>query len=260
MLHQRWWFYTGDSECILLRWHNEGTGTAKPMKRQDIIHKAGWASAMQQITSYWCWDRPGGSPLHFISVLSKILPVTSHGDAVGGWNVGLPPLLLHSAQLGQNSCQLYAPAALYPVRAHFYYRLGWPQVYWMGTEGLGNLKFSKDLTGNRTRNLPQCLNQLRHRSPTFCLNSHREITSCKTVLATLSVRHLVKNLPSFNETWIFMIVFSTCSLSRARSIQSTFALCTCSVQATRSFSPRLIFKKVLSTPLITTSVYATPRL
>lgn len=41
-------------------------------------------------------------------------PLTSHEDSEGGRNVGLPSLLRHLAQLGLQSCQLWAPAPLYP--------------------------------------------------------------------------------------------------------------------------------------------------
>jgi len=58
----------------------------------------------------------------------------------------------HSAQPGRQRCQLYAPAALYPLGkflgTRFCERLSGPQneqVTW---------KFFKDRTGNRTRNLP----------------------------------------------------------------------------------------------------------
>ena len=40
--------------------------------------------------------------------------LTSHEDSERGWNVGLPPLLWHLAQLGLESWQLHALSALYP--------------------------------------------------------------------------------------------------------------------------------------------------
>jgi hypothetical protein len=73
----------------------------------------------------------------------------------GCLNVGLPCLLRHFVQLGRQSFQLYAPAALYPkgnslvpisVR-------GWVDPW---APECGHLKIPKHPTGNRTRNLPSC--------------------------------------------------------------------------------------------------------
>jgi hypothetical protein len=38
----------------------------------------------------------------------------------------------------------------------FCYRLSGPQGYWMRTEGIGQLKISKNPTRNRTQSLPSC--------------------------------------------------------------------------------------------------------
>jgi hypothetical protein len=42
------------------------------------------------------------------------LSLTSHEGWEVGWNVGLPPLLWYWAQLGGQSCQLYAPCRTLP--------------------------------------------------------------------------------------------------------------------------------------------------
>jgi len=42
------------------------------------------------------------------------MSLTSAEDLEWEWNVGLPPLLWHLAQLGRKGCQLCTPAALQP--------------------------------------------------------------------------------------------------------------------------------------------------
>ena len=42
------------------------------------------------------------------------VPLINLEDSEKGWNVGFPSLLIHSAQLGQQSCQLHALSSLYP--------------------------------------------------------------------------------------------------------------------------------------------------
>jgi hypothetical protein len=50
-----------------------------------------------------------------VRILTKVkVSLISLEDSERGWNVGLPSLIWHSAQLGQQSCQLHALSSLYP--------------------------------------------------------------------------------------------------------------------------------------------------
>ena len=51
-----------------------------------------------------------------VSYKKESFRIKSHEDSEGGWNVALPSLLWHSAQLGWQSRQLHAPATIYPKK------------------------------------------------------------------------------------------------------------------------------------------------
>jgi hypothetical protein len=61
--------------------------------------------------------------MELLYVKSKSFAVTSHEDSERRWNVELPSLLWHSAQLGRLSCQLHTPAPLYPNEISWYWFL-----------------------------------------------------------------------------------------------------------------------------------------
>jgi len=60
-----------------------------------------------------------------------------------------------TAELSAVSVGRNLPARKF-LGTHFCQKLSGTQSWWIRTDGIGRLKFSKDCTGNRTRNLPSC--------------------------------------------------------------------------------------------------------
>jgi hypothetical protein len=72
--------------------------------------------------------------------------IESHKDSEGGWNVGFPSLLWHSAQLGWQSSSAWCAGHILPSRksfgANFCNRLSRSKGHWMQSEWLRYLKIS----------------------------------------------------------------------------------------------------------------------
>jgi hypothetical protein len=108
----------------------------------------------------------------------KLLMETETGE---GFNVGLPFVLWHSTQLGRQSCQLHAPAALYPWHSFLLEAEQTPGLLNADRRNRSLEKFPRILPGiepGTSRLVAHCLNQLSHR-PHF-------LFLCKLIVMVLS--------------------------------------------------------------------------
>jgi hypothetical protein len=105
----------------------------------------------QQRIKKWRYLRYGKK-----KVKGKAIPVTGREGPYGLWDVEVPTFSTQSAQRWRWGCQPYVPATFYSSPGRFLvlnFVTGWVIAQ---LEGLGKLKISNDIIGNRTHNLPVC--------------------------------------------------------------------------------------------------------